>query len=90
MQFADHFSTVAAQYAAYRPHYPRALVEALAGLCTHRDVAWDVGCGSGQLSIALADEFEKGFGWSGDGRALVGSLSGQGTSASDQGNKEPE
>ena len=57
--FADHFSTVAAHYAAYRPHYPPALVEALAARCARRDVAWDVGCGSGQLSVALADAFAR-------------------------------
>jgi ubiquinone/menaquinone biosynthesis C-methylase UbiE len=57
--FADHFSSVAAQYAAYRPHYPRALVETLAERCAHRDVAWDVGCGSGQLSVALAEQFAR-------------------------------
>jgi hypothetical protein len=30
MSFADHFSSVAARYAAFRPRYPAALVEALA------------------------------------------------------------
>ena len=57
MTFADHFSTVAARYAAYRPHYPAALVELLAAL-SPRGTAWDVGCGNGQLSVALADKFE--------------------------------
>jgi len=55
--FADHFSALAARYAAYRPHYPPALVEALAAACGDRGVAWDVGCGSGQLSVALAARF---------------------------------
>lgn len=57
--FADHFSALAARYAAYRPHYPPALVEALAAACPARRVAWDVGCGSGQLSVALADQFDR-------------------------------
>ena len=57
--FADHFSEIAARYAAYRPHDPLALIDALAERCERREVAWDVGCGSGQLSIALADRFAR-------------------------------
>lgn len=57
--FADHFSAFADRYAAYRPHYPPALVAAIADRCAHRDVAWDVGCGSGQLSVALAGRFAR-------------------------------
>lgn len=56
---ADHFSQIAARYAAYRPRYPAAFVELLASHAPARDVAWDVGCGSGQLSIALADHFAR-------------------------------
>jgi trans-aconitate methyltransferase len=59
MTFADHFSQVAARYAAYRPHYPAALVDALADRADTRGVAWDVGCGSGQLSVALAKRFAR-------------------------------
>jgi SAM-dependent methyltransferase len=57
--FADHFSGFADRYAAYRPHYPAELVGVLADRCGHTDVAWDVGCGSGQLSVALADRFAR-------------------------------
>ena len=57
MSFADYFSGVAARYAAYRPHYPQALADALAALCARRDVAWDAGCGNGQLSVQLAARF---------------------------------
>jgi SAM-dependent methyltransferase len=59
MTFADHFSQVAARYAAYRPHYPAALVDALAARADTSGVAWDVGCGSGQLSVALAERFAR-------------------------------
>ena len=59
MSFPDHFSAVAAQYAAYRPHYPRELVDALASLTEPPELAWDVGCGSGQLSVALAERFAR-------------------------------
>ena len=57
MGFADHFSSIAARYAAYRPRYPQALADALAERCARTDVAWDAGCGSGQLSTALAAHF---------------------------------
>jgi SAM-dependent methyltransferase len=55
----DHFSRVAASYAAYRPRYPAALIDLLVEHAPGRALAWDVGCGSGQLSIALADRFER-------------------------------
>jgi SAM-dependent methyltransferase len=58
MSFADHFSGVAAQYAAYRPDYPPALAATLAERSPGRALAWDAGCGNGQLSVALARHFE--------------------------------
>ncbi len=61
MTFTDHFSTVAARYAAFRPHYPPALVDALADLTTG-DVVWDIGCGSGQLTVHLATRFARVIG----------------------------
>lgn len=57
MSFADHFSTIAARYAAYRPRYPQALADALADRCERHDLAWDAGCGNGQLSVTLAERF---------------------------------
>ncbi len=54
----DYFSEVAARYAAYRPTYPPALVEHLREV-TRGDTAWDIGCGSGQLTIALAAKFDR-------------------------------
>jgi len=59
MSFADHFSAVAARYATYRPTYPPALVDALAARSAALDLAWDVGCGSGQLSIGLAARYAR-------------------------------
>ncbi|NIX76211.1 class I SAM-dependent methyltransferase [Microvirga terricola] len=59
MSFKDHFSTSSAGYAIYRPTYPRELVDYLADLCTATDVALDVGCGTGQLSVLLADRFKR-------------------------------
>jgi len=57
VSFKDHFSARSADYAAYRPTYPEALVDYLAGLCQKTDVALDVGCGTGQLSVLLARRF---------------------------------
>jgi SAM-dependent methyltransferase len=57
MSFADHFSKVASQYAAYRPRYPQALADLLADRCAARELAWDAGCGNGQLSVSLARRF---------------------------------
>ncbi|HUS18557.1 MAG TPA: class I SAM-dependent methyltransferase [Terriglobales bacterium] len=54
-----HFNPVAGAYAAYRPTYPPELLEYLGGLPQQRLVAWDVGCGSGQLSIPLAQHFKQ-------------------------------
>ena len=57
--FADHFSTIAARYAEYRPRYPQALADALAARCAHHDDAWDAGCGNGQLSVQLGAHFAR-------------------------------
>lgn len=57
--FKDHFSKGSAAYAAYRPSYPAALVEFLAGLTSRRDLAWESGCGTGQLSVLLGEVFER-------------------------------
>ena len=57
--FKDHFSERAAGYAVYRPHYPPTLAAWLATAAPARKLAWDVGCGSGQLSTLLGDHFEK-------------------------------
>ena len=57
--FKDHFSEVSAAYAAHRPSYPAALVDFLARLAPARRLAWDAGCGSGQLSVLLAGSFDR-------------------------------
>ncbi len=57
--FKDHFSEVAAAYAAHRPTYPAALVDLLARVAPARRLAWDAGCGSGQLSALLAGPFAR-------------------------------
>lgn len=59
MGFNDHFSQGSAAYAAARPRYPRALVDFLADAARSTTVAWDVGCGSGQLSTLLGERFDR-------------------------------
>ena len=58
-EFNDHFSAHADAYAAHRPRYPAALVDYLAELAPRTDVAWEAGCGSGQLSVALTRSFDR-------------------------------
>jgi SAM-dependent methyltransferase len=55
--FKDHFSSHAAGYAAYRPRYPEAVLAYLGAIAPDRLLAWDCGCGSGQLSVPLGDWF---------------------------------
>jgi SAM-dependent methyltransferase len=55
--FADHFSQIAASYAAYRPHYPDALFEWLASITPDRTRAWDCATGSGQAAGPLSRHF---------------------------------
>lgn len=55
---SNHFLSGGAAYAASRPTYPAALADALADRYASREQALDVGCGSGQLSVLLADRFD--------------------------------
>ncbi|MGH9899336.1 MAG: class I SAM-dependent methyltransferase [Pyrinomonadaceae bacterium] len=57
--FKDHFSSHAADYAAFRPTYPIALVDFLVSISPATDLAFDCGCGNGQLSVLLADRFDR-------------------------------
>jgi SAM-dependent methyltransferase len=57
--FPDHFSDRATGYARYRPSWPGEVVDHLAALAPGRDLAWDAGCGSGQLSLLLAERFRR-------------------------------
>jgi SAM-dependent methyltransferase len=58
MTFKDHFSTQAADYAKYRPHYPEKLFDYLASISPNRKVAWDCGTGNGQAARGLAPYFD--------------------------------
>ena len=58
MQFHDHFSSIAQQYATSRPRYPVALFEWLTQLTPRHDLAWDCACGNGQAAISLAEHYD--------------------------------
>ena len=51
------FAGDGAAYARFRPDYPADLVDALADLAPGTRRAVDVGCGTGQLTVRLADRF---------------------------------
>jgi ubiquinone/menaquinone biosynthesis C-methylase UbiE len=57
LQFKDHFSRVASQYAEFRPRYPQALFDYLADVAPSRTLVWDCACGSGQATLDLAQRF---------------------------------
>lgn len=56
--FTDHFSPQAADYERFRPGYPPALFEWLAGQARTRSLAVDVATGNGQAALALAEHFD--------------------------------
>lgn len=55
--FRDHFSSLAASYAAFRPTQPAAVVAYAASLALRHDLAWDCGTGNGQAARGLAEHF---------------------------------
>ena len=55
--FIDQFSRVSADYARFRPRYPRELFAWIASLVDRRALAWDCATGNGQAAIGLADDF---------------------------------
>jgi SAM-dependent methyltransferase len=57
MTGTDHFSGVARAYAAYRPRYPAALFDYVAGLTSRHRRAWDCGAGSGQATEGLVPHY---------------------------------
>jgi SAM-dependent methyltransferase len=57
--FADHFSTISAEYATFRPHYPEGLFTTLAGAVARHELAWDCATGTGQAATKLARWFDR-------------------------------
>ncbi len=59
MNFKDHFSDHAADYARYRPDYPDSLFDFLGEAVKHHELAWDGGTGNGQAALGLAAHFDR-------------------------------
>lgn len=57
--FKDHFSGSSDAYATYRPTYSIGLADELARISPTRERALDCGCGTGQLSVLLAERFDE-------------------------------
>ena len=57
--FKDHFSKQAADYAKFRPRYPRELFEYLGSVAPSRALAWDCATGNGQAAVELAEVFDR-------------------------------
>lgn len=58
-QFKDHFSTQSADYAKYRPQYPKALFDFLMSKVKNTQAVWDCATGNGQVAVELAKHFDK-------------------------------
>jgi 2-polyprenyl-3-methyl-5-hydroxy-6-metoxy-1,4-benzoquinol methylase len=56
-RFVDQFSRVSAEYARFRPRYPRELFAWIASLVRRHRLAWDCATGNGQAAIGLAEDF---------------------------------
>jgi hypothetical protein len=59
MNFKDHFSKQAADYAIFRPSYPQELFAYLGSSAPSRRLAWDCGTGNGQAAVGLASVFDR-------------------------------
>jgi ubiquinone/menaquinone biosynthesis C-methylase UbiE len=58
-RFKDHFSKQAADYAKFRPRYPKELFRRLASIAPDTQLAWDCATGTGQAAIELAEFFDR-------------------------------
>ena len=74
LPFRDHFSTVAEQYATFRPQYPPALFAALSSAVRRCGTAWDCATGNGQAAVGLAPHFERVIGTDGSASQLAAAL----------------
>lgn len=57
--FKDHFSKQAADYAKFRPRYPKELFRWLQSISPSNELAWDCATGSGQAAVELAEVFQR-------------------------------
>jgi ubiquinone/menaquinone biosynthesis C-methylase UbiE len=59
MSFKDHFSKQAADYARFRPRYPREMFKYLGTVARSRALAWDCATGNGQAAVQLTEVFDR-------------------------------
>ena len=59
MSFKDHFSKQAADYAKFRPRYPREMFKYLGTVARSRALAWDCATGNGQAAVQLTEVFDR-------------------------------
>jgi SAM-dependent methyltransferase len=59
MEFKDHFSKQAEDYAKFRPRYPQELFRYLATIAPRTELAWDCATGNGQAAVELAEVFDR-------------------------------
>jgi SAM-dependent methyltransferase len=55
----DRFSNHSKQYAVFRPTYPQALYDFILSHVNEKNLAWDCGCGNGQVARDLSNRFKK-------------------------------
>lgn len=75
--FKDHFSSHAADYAAFRPRWPPELFSWLSGQVYSRDLAWDCATGNGQAARALAAHFRQVIATDASGNQIQHALPGK-------------
>jgi ubiquinone/menaquinone biosynthesis C-methylase UbiE len=56
-EFKDHFSKQAADYAKFRPRYPKELFRWLGSVAPSTQLAWDCATGNGQAAVEVAEIF---------------------------------
>jgi SAM-dependent methyltransferase len=59
MEFKDHFSGHASEYAQFRPGYPKDLFRFLSEVTGSHEFAWDCATGNGQAAVEIAAFFKR-------------------------------
>ncbi len=57
--FKDYFSDAPDAYRQFRPRYPEAMIDLLAGIAPSHSLAWDCATGNGQAACLLARHFDR-------------------------------
>jgi SAM-dependent methyltransferase len=69
--FKDHFSRQAAEYAKFRPRYPKELFRWLGSVAPAKELAWDCATGNGQAAVELGAVFERVIGTDGSAKQIA-------------------